>query len=293
MFDERNYSLRRPLRVQHIGAVKLARVGHTVEVLQRAVRFRLGEADLNARGAAGMRFEFARRTQSHNLAVIHDGDTVAEALGFFNVMSGHQDGFFLSLQFLDDVVNLAANLRIEAGGGLIEEEDFGIVDERHGEGQALLLAARKLAVEGVSFLFEAEALEQFVRFAATFVKASEKPQSFYYAELVGERSGLQCGADLVFQRRGITLRIEAANGNSPAVKIAQAFENLDGGCFSGAIRPEQTENLAFFHTKADTANGFDVTVPFDEVFDLKNGIGHVRRPPAKGALGKEGIAYRR
>jgi hypothetical protein len=26
---------------------------------------------------------------------------------------------------------------------------------------------------------------------------------------------------------------------------------------------------------------------------LKNGIGHVRRPPAKGALGKEGIAYRR
>jgi len=75
------------------------------------------------------------------------------------------------------------------------------------------------------------------------------------------------------------LRVEAADRNSPTVKIAQAFENFDGGGLAGAVGSEQAENLAFFHIEADAADGFDVAVTLHEVFDLKNGIGHVLRPP--------------
>jgi len=56
-----------------------------------------------------------------DFSVVDDGDAVAQALGFLDVVRGHDDGFFLALQFLDDVVNLATDLRVEAGGGLIEE----------------------------------------------------------------------------------------------------------------------------------------------------------------------------
>ena len=69
----------------------------------------------------------------------------------------------LALQLFDDVVNFAAHLRIEAGGRLIEEYDLGIVDQRHRQRQALLLAAGKMAVEGVALFFELEAREQLVR----------------------------------------------------------------------------------------------------------------------------------
>src|SRR5712692_10165868 len=98
--------------------------------------------------------------------MIDDGDPVAEALGFFNVVRGHENGFLLAAQFLDDVVNLAAHLRIEPGGWFVEEDDLRIVDQGHSPGEALFLAARKLIVKGVAFLFEPEAPKQFLWFAA-------------------------------------------------------------------------------------------------------------------------------
>jgi hypothetical protein len=41
----------------------------------------------------------------------------------------------------DFAVELAAGLRIEAGGRLIEEDQLGLVDEREGQGEPLALAA--------------------------------------------------------------------------------------------------------------------------------------------------------
>src|SRR6267378_4954467 len=88
------------------------------------------------------------------------------------------------------------------------------------------------------------------------------------------------------------LRVEAADGDASAIGIAQAFQNLNGSCFSGAVGPEQAKDLAFFDAEADTAHGFDVAVPLDEVLHLKDGIGHDRCPqPPKGAV-ERGIAYR-
>ena len=133
--------------------------------------------------------------------MIHDGDAVAKAFGFFNIMSGHQNGFFLAAQFLDDVVNLAADLRVKAGRGLIKEQNLGVVDQGHGEGQPLLLSAGELAVKRVALFFQAEALEQFLRLTAALVEAGEEPQSFHDAQLVGKGSGLQRSANLMFDSR--------------------------------------------------------------------------------------------
>src|SRR5438445_6945525 len=106
-------------------------------------------------------------------------------------MRSHEDGFLFLAQFFDDVVNLAADLRIEAGGGLVEKEHARIVYERHGEGEALLLSAGKLAVEGIALFFQAEALEQLFGVAAAFVEACEETKRFDDAQFVGQGSGLQ------------------------------------------------------------------------------------------------------
>ncbi len=104
-------------------------------------------------------------------AVVDDGHAIAKALGFLDVVRGHDDGFFLAAQFFDDVVDFAADLRVEAGGGLVEEEHSGVVDERHGQGEALFLAAGELAVKGVALFFEAEALEEFFGTAVAIDKS--------------------------------------------------------------------------------------------------------------------------
>src|SRR5437667_2097680 len=135
--------------MQNIRAAKFARVGHAFEVRRWPVRFRLREAHFDAGGAAGMRFQFARRAESDYLAEVHDGNAVAESLGFFNVMRRHQDGFFLAAQFLDNVIDFAAHLWIKSRGWFVQVDYLRIVVQSHGEGEAILLSAWKMSVNSV------------------------------------------------------------------------------------------------------------------------------------------------
>ena len=56
-----------------------------------------------------------------DVAMIDDGDAIAEALGFFHVMRGVDDRSALAAQFLDHFENTVARLRIDAHGGLVEQ----------------------------------------------------------------------------------------------------------------------------------------------------------------------------
>jgi len=79
-----------------------------------------------------------------SLCHVHNGDSVAEALGFLDVVGGHEDGFFSRSEVLDDVVNLAANLGIEPGGRSSRNTTFGSFTRANSKGKPLLLAAGKL-----------------------------------------------------------------------------------------------------------------------------------------------------
>ena len=93
-------------------------------------------------------------------AVLDDGDAVAEALGFLHQVGGQEDGLAAVADAAHQVPDGAPRLRVEAGGELIEEDDFRIVDERERDEQALLLAAGKVHEPGIAFVGEAELFEQ-------------------------------------------------------------------------------------------------------------------------------------
>src|SRR6476661_3733806 len=274
MFDDGDDGLRGAMGVDNVGSIHFAGIRNSVQLFQRAVGLRFCEANFDAGCAARAGFELARSAESDDFTVVHDSDAIAEAFGLFDVVGGHDDGFLFLLELFDDVVNLAANLGIEAGGRLIEEENFGIVDEGHGKSETLFLAARKLAVKGVALFFEAEALEKFFGIAAAFVEAGEEAESLHDAKFIGKRSGLQSGADFVFQGLRITLRVETADRDAATVQIAQALENFDGGCFSGAVGAKQAEDFAFLDGKTYAPHSFDVAVKLHEIFDLQDGVSH-------------------
>lgn len=97
-----------------------------------------------------------------DMAAVDDGDALGEPVGLFEVVRGEQDGQALVAGEARDLVpHRGAGLRVEAGGGLVEEEDLGPVDEAERHVEAALHAARvalDLASGGVG---EVEAVEEF------------------------------------------------------------------------------------------------------------------------------------
>src|SRR5579863_3451243 len=84
--------------------------------------------------------QLARAAESDLFAVVHDGDALAEALGFVHVVRSEKNGAAGRFEMLDQIPKLAAGLRVEAGGGFIEKQKIGIANEGAGKSEALLLA---------------------------------------------------------------------------------------------------------------------------------------------------------
>src|SRR5690606_16142447 len=81
--------------------------------------------DLVADGA----LELARRALGDDASVPQDGDPVGELVGLLEVLRGEQHGGAALAQRADDVPQLAAARRVQAGGRLVEEDDRDGDDE--------------------------------------------------------------------------------------------------------------------------------------------------------------------
>ena len=72
---------------------------------------------------------------------------------------------------------------------------------------------------------------------------------------------LQTNADAILELLPLPVRIEAENGNFASGARAQAFQNLHGGGFAGAIGSEQAENLTGLDLEVDSFTAW--TSPYD------------------------------
>ena len=81
----------------------------------------------------------------HDLALVHDDDTVGE-IGDDTHVVGDQDdrGTELVAAPAQQVENLRLHRHVERRGGLVGDDQFGIERERHSDHHALLLATREL-----------------------------------------------------------------------------------------------------------------------------------------------------
>src|ERR1700675_1588767 len=113
-----------------------------------------------------------------DLAVIDDGEAVAEAFGFVHVVRGEEDGATFFLENADDVPELAAALGIESSGRLVEKKDPRIADQRGRDGEALLLTAGKFSNPRVGFFGELEFFENCGGGARLAIEAGEEFDGF-------------------------------------------------------------------------------------------------------------------
>ncbi len=82
-------------------------------------------------------------------------------VGLLLIVRDHHDGgLVLAVERLEDAHDLVAHLRVEVAGRLVGEQDPRPADDRPGDGDALLLAARELRREVVHPRAEADAIER-------------------------------------------------------------------------------------------------------------------------------------
>src|ERR1700733_6532856 len=90
----------------------------------------MGKMRLNHVVSGNTLFERHRRIERYQLSVIDNGDAIAKAIGFVHVMSGNKHGEIAGvLKVVEHLPNGHAGDGIEAGGGLVEKEDAGIVNQ--------------------------------------------------------------------------------------------------------------------------------------------------------------------
>ena len=127
-----------------------------------------GRVDSQLGVVPGAGLEALGGVEREQLAVVDDGDPIAELVGLFHVVRREHDGLALRVELAHDVPQREAALRVEARGRLVEEEHIGIVEDRPGDHQPLGHAARQLGHVGASPVGEAELLEHLVGLAMCF-----------------------------------------------------------------------------------------------------------------------------
>ena len=84
-------------------------------------------------------------------------------------MGDENQSFALGVKFIENFQNLHAGGGVEIASGFIGQNDERIVDERTGDGDALLLAAGQLKGFMIEPIRESDARGQFARTFAGFV----------------------------------------------------------------------------------------------------------------------------
>ena len=73
--------------------------------------------------------------------MVDDDQSVGELLGFLELVGGQHHRHAVAAQRIDQLPHQDSGLGVHAGGGLVEEDQFGPADQRAGQREPLLLPA--------------------------------------------------------------------------------------------------------------------------------------------------------
>ena len=217
--------------------------------------------------------EFERRSDLLDHAIVHHHDLVGHGHGL-DLVVGDVDGGGLQplVQGLDLRAHGDAQLGIEVGERLVEEEDLRIAHDGASHGDALALAARELARIAVEKLAQAEDLGGAVD-AGLDLGLGRPLQLEREGHVVGdrhmrvERIVLEHHRDVALLGRNVVHDLRA-DAKLAAGHAFQSRDHAQEGGFAAAGRPDQDHELAVLDLDGDTVNDRDGSEVLSNVADL-------------------------
>src|SRR5215475_15870602 len=111
------------------------------------------------------------------MPLLHDNDALAQALDLGHVVGGEQHGgTSLFAKPFEVTAHPVGGVRVERGGGLVEQQHPRRIDQRLGERDAGLLPGRKLAGWPVEKFREIELARERPNAAAEILQPVEPPE---------------------------------------------------------------------------------------------------------------------
>ena len=215
------------------------------------------------------------------LAAVDDADVGAQALDDFEHVRGEEDGSAARDHALQHRLQRAGGNGVDAFEGLVEEKNFGPVDDGGGQREFFLHAVGEVGDQLLVLVGEAHEIEQFGSPLGgggfiEAVHAADEAEIFAGGEAAEERHAFGHDADLAFEFGGVFGEVGAEDADRSGGGREQAGEHLDGGGFAGAVGAEEAEELPGLHGEVHVVDGGEVAKAAGELGGLDGG-GHSLR----------------
>ena len=245
-----------PAVARDLQGERLAVAGRTLEGPGGPLELgRVGEREPDV-AARHQPLQLVRRPFGDQHPVVEDRDPMRELVGLVEVLRRQEDRHAAGDEVPHGLPHHAAAARIEAGRGLIEEDDPRVADQGHREVETPLHAPGVGRDGLLGRLDQVEALEQLID-SSTALGLAEVPQVGHQLEvlLAGEelvdRGELAGDADDRADRVRLAGDVVAGDLDLAAIGGDQGREDPDRGRLAGAVRSEEREDRAFGDLEID------------------------------------------
>src|SRR6185295_18500012 len=252
---------------------RLLHFGQILEPLQVA----LGHQPIGV--AADAALDLLQIAVEHGAAAVDQADVIAHALGELHAVGGEHDALSLLPVLAEQIAEQLLVDGIEAGEGLVEDQQVRLVEHGADELHLLLHALRQLLDFLLRPLGEVHPLEPAldVRQGPRALQAADLGQE---EELV-ERRHLAVEAAFLGQVADAPQVVRrprmAEDVDLPRVLRGDVHDHADGRRLAGAVRPQQAVDAAGRHRQRDAVHRHEVAVGLADVAQLKNGS-HAKVP---------------
>ena len=207
-----------------------------LDVLERSFRL-----EHDASGGPHLSNEVGRGIGGFDAASVDDDDFVAEHFHLAEDVGGNEDGVVLA-EALDEATDGANLIWVESVGGLVEDEELGVVNEGIGDSDALAKAFREGVDHLAADLLEAAFVEDIFQPPAQVVAVetfefSTEGEVFLHPHVGVERDGFGEVSDFPACLERVALDVESGDGGAAFGRREKAGEHPDGGRFASSIWP--------------------------------------------------------
>lgn len=162
---------------------------------------------------------------------------------------------------------MLAALGVDGDSRLVEKDEFWLMSDATSDIETTKKAAGELFRIELAEISQTDELDRVIDafFALGFVfnvEAAEKVDVVLGAEFVEYGDILENDANLALQIVGSRGHCLAEDFDGSLVKLEQREKTVNCGRFTGAVRAEETEDLAFFYIEGEAVDGFEGGVGF-------------------------------
>ena len=220
------------------------------------------------------------RAECHQVALVQDSEPVASFRLLHQVRRDNHRDVFLIAQNLQVLPKVAAGAGIEAGRGLIQQQDFGMVEQALRQFDAALHASREGFDEIVAAVEQSDARENlgdslFEFLAAQAIEVSLMPQILVRGELRIDALSLEYDANVPAKGARLADGVKSRDRRCAGGRHHERGENPEQGSLAASVGAEQSKEFSGPNVERDAFEGRAILIAMDEISNGNDGRGSV------------------